>query len=314
VTTQRPGRGQRRPAVDLPVPDAGFESGLYVPLNDVVLGDTGGAQVLVNGNLAVSWVDSTFEGELDANGELERANAGISLSGAATLELALAAGTDVAGSCRLALIALPSFTVGGITASPFVQVKVKLEATADADGCISVVAPFGIGSGFSHDGAPHAGLSTPPRYTPEVGLPDAAINLSGTVELEVVLAVLLAIEAIPIGGPVLGTSLGVTLELDSASGWDADGFIKIVGDWTFPDPATPTLPNIPEDLGIARTPGWPNSTGSGSLAGRARPPPRGAPPAWCTAPTAAFSSRAHRATACASTGSTLAGSRCGHAR
>jgi len=120
---------------------------------------------------------------------VDRVNAGISLSGAATLELAVAAGAGVSGAVRLALIPLPTFTVGGsITVSPFVQITAHVGVTADADGRVSVVAPFGLASGFSSDGSTGAGTATPPRYLPEVGLPDAAINLSGSVELEVVLA------------------------------------------------------------------------------------------------------------------------------
>jgi len=53
VTTQPRAAVDR--VIDLPPPGVGFQSGVYVPLNDVVLGDTGGAQAVLNGNLAVSW-------------------------------------------------------------------------------------------------------------------------------------------------------------------------------------------------------------------------------------------------------------------
>lgn len=73
---------RRRPVlvervVALPVPAAGFESGFYLPLNDVVLGDADGAQVIANGNLAVSWLDSSFCGTVDADGVLQTVDAGV---------------------------------------------------------------------------------------------------------------------------------------------------------------------------------------------------------------------------------------------
>jgi hypothetical protein len=235
--------------IDLPAPGVGFQSGVYVPLNDVVLGDTGGARLVMTGNLAVSWADSTFEGTLTCDDEVEQVDAGVSLSGAATLEIAVDAGADVSGVVQLVLIPLPSFTVGGsLTVSPFVQVRVRVDVTADADARISVVAPFGTGSGFSYDGSTAAATSTPPRYVPEVGLPDVAIDLSGSIALEVVLALLIQVGTVPVGGPVLGASFGVILDVDSTAGWDVDGSIEVGGDWTFPDPATPTLPGIPEHL------------------------------------------------------------------
>jgi hypothetical protein len=78
-----------------------------------------------------------------------RRHAGVGLSGAATLEIALAAGADISGTVQLVLVPLPSFTVGGsITVSPFVRIAAHVGATVDADARISIVAPFAIGSGF----------------------------------------------------------------------------------------------------------------------------------------------------------------------
>jgi hypothetical protein len=46
----------------------------YLPLNDVPLGEPVGAQAVANGNLAVSWLEPTFEGMVDAADELESFN------------------------------------------------------------------------------------------------------------------------------------------------------------------------------------------------------------------------------------------------
>jgi hypothetical protein len=66
-------RVERR--IEPPPSDAVFESGFYIPFNDVPIGDSGGPQVVANGNLAVSWVGSSFEGSVDENGEPEQSRA-----------------------------------------------------------------------------------------------------------------------------------------------------------------------------------------------------------------------------------------------
>lgn len=201
-------------AIALPVPDAGFHSGLYLPFNHVILGDPDGARVIANGNFAVSWLDSTFDGVVDADGELQTVDAGVGLNGAVTVELAVDRGGELAGSLRLAMIPLPPFTVGSATVSPYVQVKLHLEGTADAGARVSVVAPFHIDSRFTNPGPPDR--PPRPRFEPEFGPPDPAqaSGMEGRIEFEVVVAFLVAIEGIPVGGPVIGTSLGVIVKID----------------------------------------------------------------------------------------------------
>jgi hypothetical protein len=242
----QPGASERR--IEPPSPGALFESGLYIPFNEVPLGTTGGAWVLANGNLAMSWVESSFEGSVDANDVPGPARACVGLNGAVTIEFALEAGADVSDSLRLALVGLPPFTIEPVTVSPFVQVKLDFAATAEAAGRVSVVAPFHIASGFSFDGVSRAGLSSPPRFQPEVGLPGVEGVVAASVEVEVVLALMMSIGDVPLGGPVLGPSLGLLLEVDALAGWDLDGLVEILGGWAFPDPLDPAVPQIPEDL------------------------------------------------------------------
>lgn len=237
--------GQR---IELPLADLPFQDGFYLPLNDVLLATTGGGPVIANGNIAMSWVDSQFEGSVDANDQPGPARARIGLDGVVTLEFALDAGAEVADSLRLALVALPPLVIEPITVSPFVQVAVHVAATADAAGVVSVVAPFHIGSGFSFDGSSRAGLTRQPRFAPEVGFPDTTGSITAQIDVETVLALMMSINDIPLGGPVLGPSLGVLLEVDSATGFDLDGRVRIVGGWAFPDPLNFGFPSIPEDL------------------------------------------------------------------
>ena len=141
-------------ALQPPVPGAAFQDGLYIPLDQIEITESGGAAAVLNGNLAVSWVGSTFDGSLDDDEQLESARAGVALRGAATLDLAVDAGADTAGLLRLAMIPLPPISAGpSIEVSPFVEVRLHLAASADADARISVVAPFRLGSGFAFDGS-----------------------------------------------------------------------------------------------------------------------------------------------------------------
>jgi hypothetical protein len=91
-----------------PLLDTPFEQGVYLPLNGIELAEIGQASVVVNGDLAVSWVGSTFTGEVDEDGEPRDADVRVQLRGAAAFELAVAAGADVAGVLQLATIPLPS--------------------------------------------------------------------------------------------------------------------------------------------------------------------------------------------------------------
>ena len=58
--------GEPAQALDpLPLPGAGFHEGVYVPLDDVPVGEQGDAAVVANGNLALTWAGSHFEGTVD---------------------------------------------------------------------------------------------------------------------------------------------------------------------------------------------------------------------------------------------------------
>jgi hypothetical protein len=244
--------GSRRPfrpierQLEPPATDAVFESGLYLPLDQIELAEAGGAPLVVNGNLAVSWVDSTFSGTV-ADDQLEQAGAGVPLRGAATVELEMDAGAEVAGSLRLALIPLPSLPVPpSIEVFPFVDVSLDIAASADADARISVVAPFRLGAGFAFDGSLRAGLSSPVVHEPEVGLPDGTVALSASVGLNLTLVLLLTIQEVPVGGPVIGASLSTLVGVDPATGASVDTAVEIVGGWAFP--GLDGLPDIPEEL------------------------------------------------------------------
>jgi hypothetical protein len=238
-------------SLEPPAPEAVFQDGVYLPLDQLDLSGTGGPAVVLNGNLSLSWVDSTFEATLDACAEeLEEAAAQVGLRGAVTLELAMDADADVAGSLRLATVPLPPFTIGAITVSPFITVRLLLAAATDADVRFGLVAPFEFGSGFTFDGTTSSEeLTSSPRHAPEVGLPDTAATLTASAELEISLALMLTVGAgLPIGGPALGASFGTLLSIDPVAGVDVDGVVQIAGGWVFP--GLDGLPDIPAELPV----------------------------------------------------------------
>jgi hypothetical protein len=239
------------------IADEGFWMGIYHPLNNVVLAERDGIQLVANGNLALSFADSNFEGTLDANNELDTFRAQVGLHGALTMEVAVEGSGDLDSVLDLSTIPLPSFDVSpAVTVTPYVQMRLLLTGTAAAAARVSVVAPFRVGAAFSKAGRRRADLSSDPQFTAEVGLPEVSGNFDGTVQLEVTTTFLVTIQGFAVGGPVVGTRFGAHLQIDlAASTWTLDGLGSIVGGWAFLDPTT-LLPDVPEDLLERQVPSW----------------------------------------------------------
>jgi hypothetical protein len=224
---------------------AGFPLGFYLPLNDVVLAETDDVQVVANGNVALSFAGSNFDGAVDEHGEVEAYEADIGLDGALTIEIAVEGSGELSSELDVATIPLPAFTMGPVEVSPFVQVRLLLAGTADAGARVSMVAPFQVGTRFSNSGSPDVDLSSEPRFEPEIGLPQLVGDFEGTIRLEITTTFLAVIGGFPIGGPVIGTHLGANLDIDSvAATWDLDGVGEIIGGWAFPDAFG--QPNLPD--------------------------------------------------------------------
>lgn len=224
----------------LPLPAGGFHDGFYVPIDNLPIGEPGDASVVANGNVALTWAGSTFEGTLDENDELESFESDIGLSGAITLELAAETAGDLGGTLELATLGLPPFEIGTVIVTPYIGVNLRLSGHAEAGAQISMVAPFDLGTAFSKaDAAPTVRSTTTPTFFPEVGLPDLANALSfdATVEVELTTTFLVSISGIPIGGPVLAASLGIELNVDlqDPQWWTLDGLAGLKYGWSMPD-------------------------------------------------------------------------------
>jgi hypothetical protein len=262
--------------VSLEASVGGFQSGFYLPINDVVMAQRGGVRVVANGNLALSFVDSSFSGALDADDEIDNYRAAIGLNGALTVELAARGRGRLSGEMVLATLPLTPFPVGpNVVVSPFVQVRLILSGSTDADARVSMVAPFRVSAAFAHDDQPSADVSSAPHFAPEIGLPEVSGNFTGTIALEVTTSFLTTIEMVPVGGPVLATRLGASLAINTRSGgWTLDGVGEIGGGWVFPD--LTGFPSVPDKLPV-RHPVDPWRITGGRL------PPPGASTRWSKA-------------------------------
>jgi hypothetical protein len=234
------------------IADEGFWMGIYHPINNVVLAEREGIRLVANGNLALSFAETDFEGTLDANNELDTFRAKVGLDGAMTMEVAVEGSGELDSELPLATIPLPPVPVSGVvTVTPYVQMRLLLRGTAAAAARVSVVAPFHVGAKFSKEGRGRrrTDLSSDPQFTAEVGLPEVSGNFDGTVELEVTTTFLVNIQGFEVGGPVVGTRLGAQLQVALApqSAWNLEGLVSLVGGWAFLDPTT-GLPDVPVDL------------------------------------------------------------------
>ena len=245
------------------IADEGFWMGIYHPLNDVVMAERDGVRLVANGNLAVSFADSDFEGTLNSDGELDKFRAQVGLQGALTMEVAVEGHGALDSVLDLSTIPLPPIDFGGnVTVTPYVQVRLLLQGTAEAAARVSVVAPFRAGAAFSKAGRRGTDLSSDPQFDAEVGMPDVSGNFDGTVQLEVTTTFLVAIQGIAVGGPVVGTRFGARVQIDLAAlTWTIDGLGTIVGGWAFLDPTT-GLPDVPEDLSTRDLPTWNIASGT----------------------------------------------------
>lgn len=71
-------------AEPLPIPTGKFQSGVYLPLNDWPVAGSGPGALLLNGNLSLTWADSSLSPTLDENDQLTALETEFGLRGAVT--------------------------------------------------------------------------------------------------------------------------------------------------------------------------------------------------------------------------------------
>ncbi len=240
-------------AVPLPVNIEGFQDGLYVPIDDVVLGESGDASVVANGNLAVTWAGTDLRPTLEDDA-LTEFDSDLGLRGALTLELAAETSGDLDGILEVLSVPVGEFPAGPVTVIPYLGIDVQFSGHAEAGAQLSLVAPFNVSAAIAKlGGRPTATAEQRPSFRPEIGLPDAAnaLAFNAEVELNISVTFMMLLNGVPIGGPALIAALGAALDVDLTADpwWSLDGTAGLKYAWATPDPAgLPRLPRRPPSL------------------------------------------------------------------
>jgi hypothetical protein len=241
-------------AVPLPLNVDGFQDGLYMPIDDVVLGESGDASVVANGNLAVTWAGTGLRPTLDEDGALTEFDSDLGLRGALTLELAAETAGDLDGTLEVLTVPLAEFPAGPVTVIPYLGIDVQFSGHAEAGAQLSLVAPFNVSAAIAKlGGRPTATAEERPTFRPEIGLPDVAnaLAFNAEVELNISVTFMMLLNGVPIGGPALIAALGAALDVDLTADpwWSLDGTAGLKYAWATPDPAgLPQLPRRPPSL------------------------------------------------------------------
>jgi hypothetical protein len=107
-----PGRANTS-ALSAPVGAPPFRDGVYVPIDDLLIDSTDGAEVRANGNAALSSVGTAFhDAAVDGNGKLTTFSADIQLHSALTLDVGVSVKGTFASTIDLPPVPLPPFQVG----------------------------------------------------------------------------------------------------------------------------------------------------------------------------------------------------------
>ena len=163
------------------------------------------ASVVANGNVALTWAGSTFEGAVDVHDELESFQSDIGLRGSVTLELAAETAGDLGGPWSW-----PPW------ASPRSRSAQRFPRPMPQPACAR------------------------PRHRcsfRRLGCRTNALSFDATVEVELTTTFLVSISGIPYGGPVLAASLGIELDVDlqDQPWWTLDGLAGLKYGWSMPD-------------------------------------------------------------------------------
>ncbi len=226
----------------LPPPIGGFASGVYIPLNDWPVSGAGSGALLLNGNLSLTWADTSLEPTVDEQGQLTELETALGLRGAVTLDLRAETSGDIEETFELLTVPVGSFPAGPAQITSYLGLNLRISGEADAGAQVGLVAPFNITAALHGiGGRPTTSIPTAPAFDPEIGLPDlaGALSASLTVELEATLTFQISVPQLPlpIGGPVFATSVGTTIDLEPGGTpwWRLTASAGVKYGWSVPD-------------------------------------------------------------------------------
>ena len=226
----------------LPVPTGGFASGVYLPLNDWPVAGSGSGALLLNGNLSLTWADTTMNPTVDEQGHLTALDTELGLRGAVTLDVRAESSGDIQETFELVTVPLGSFPAGPAQITTYLGLNLRISGQAQAGAQVGLVAPFNVTAALHGiGGRPSTSLPTAPAFDPEIGLPDlvGALAASLTVELEATLTFQISVPQLPlpIGGPVFATSVSTTIDVEPGGTpwWRLSASAGVKYGWSFPD-------------------------------------------------------------------------------
>lgn len=211
--------------------DGGFDSGVFVPINDQPLFNVDSVRGVANGNAAITFGDPSFAAALTSEGELESFSCGIALRGALTLELRIDAAGELSGSMPLSVLMLPSLVFSNVIVTPYLAPRLKYSGNFSASARVSFVIPFAASAQFIGRAGPQIEV---PEIEPEIGMPEASSELEFSVELDLSLVFMVTVEGLPIGGPALTVTLGLEAHVAAlpTPEWHCDMTTALSSGWT----------------------------------------------------------------------------------
>lgn len=241
ATTSEPAGAAATLVEPLPAPTGGFASGVYLPLNDLAVSG-GSGELLLNGNLSLTWADTAMAPTVDEDGELTALRTELGLRGAVTLDLHAATGGDFEETFELVTVPVGTFVAGPARITVYLGLNLRISGEADAGVQVGLVAPFNVTAALEGtDAHPATSIPAPPAFDPEFGLPDlaGAGSASLTIELESTLIFQISVPQLPlpIGGPVFATSVGtiVNVQPGGTPWWRLSATAGVAYGWSFPD-------------------------------------------------------------------------------
>ncbi len=217
-----------------------FQGGTYIPFDEMVVVEALGAQIVLNGNIAVAAPTPSFLATVDPNGVPDSFTSDIELRAAVTAEISADVSGDFEETISGPLLPLPPFQVGAnIIVVPHAYANVTFRGTAEAGMRIAMVQEISTLVSISIASTSSAGTDGPPKFHADFTPPEVTGASGFDVEMEVHAGVLflVTVQGIPIGGPIVEASFGLEFGVNPVLNpwWELDGLVAVTIGWAAPD-------------------------------------------------------------------------------
>lgn len=230
---------------------------IYEEINDDVLYQQGAAEVVLNGNVAITPLNLSFCSSIADPSCENYAEFSVAPSVAATLELRSSAAASFDKEITQVVTPLGSFTLGGFTVTPYLWIKLEIDGQIGANMVISTVQQYSLPVSLAiGPGGIDASADTPekifhvdsPTLTQSTG---ATLNVTATalVYLDIITAA-----GTPIGGPFMAAVPATTFDVSPTANpwWSFTGNLDVTTGWfDYGVNLLPAIPLLSESYAIA---------------------------------------------------------------